>query len=279
MFSFGHKVRLLSNHIIPQSKCLNFGVPVIDYVRAWQDDPPLTVDSPATPTVATAADGGLVVNDEDSKAVLADFVARHDSLVQNDNLTRMDRLGVGLEIITPAITAEGLKIDSISALSDLINLKSDVVFFGRPYFNTDTAGFALVKERSTQVSVTYGTEYAETPIVNVTLNSDDQKVQQIFGDHVQYAVIDSGTKGFTITVDQPARADTTFSWTAFAVNGAKTATSGQGYVAAQVEPSIEPSTPAVPSSDPTVSGSTDGSAQVDAPTVQGSDDQSSPPAQ
>ena len=193
----------------------------IDYVRAWQDDPPLQVDT-AVNTSDTVVTNGLAVNDQDSKAVLADFISRKDSLMQNNNLTRMDKLAVGLEIITPTITAQGLSIDSINALTDLINLNSDVQFFGRPYFNSDTAGFAKIQQGANQVDITFDKEYLEPPIVNASLNSVFQQVQQLFGANLQYFVIDNSTKGFSIILNQTAPQDITFSWTALAVKGAKT---------------------------------------------------------
>ncbi len=164
------------------------------------------------------------------------------STVQSEILT--DRIAAGVEIITPQITAHGLTVDSISSLGDAISFTSDTIFFGRPYFNTDTAGFAIVGRGQKSVDVTFDRAYLEQPIVNasITLNSGDAAAlsamsDDIFTNGIQYVITNKSTNGFTILLNKPAVDDMNFSWTAFAVKNAKTFGTPSNYLMPSPPPS------------------------------------------
>ena len=125
-------------------------------------------------------------------------------------------------------------------INDLININRDIEFFGRTYFNSDTAGFALIKQGDKSVDVTFDREYLEQPIVNTTISfeaasstSSGQSAtssipvggsgieEQIFTNDVRFLVTNKSEKGFTILLNKPAPTDVPFSWTALAVKSAK----------------------------------------------------------
>ena len=146
------------------------------------------------------------------------------------------------EIITPKLTTQslevgglsmfdgGLEADNISSIGAAINLNSDTIFIGRPYFNADTAGFAIINSGQTNVNVTFAKQYLEQPIVNATITENattDSATAQtdlnaLFAGNVQYVVINKSQTGFTIQLSKPAPTDMSFSWIALAVENAKT---------------------------------------------------------
>ncbi len=226
----------------------------IDYVRVWQDDPP---DQPATPAsgIDPVVENPLQVADItpdttfDAKQFLAGLMTQTDPETASANTqavaieqTQFDRLIAKTEIVTPKITANGLTIDSIGALGKFISVLSDMHFIGRPYFNSDTAGFAKFKEGDSKVTINFDSAYLTQPIINIgpTLESDpsytkttDPKIidklqkeqegaaQSLFDADVQYLVINKNEKGFTIILNKPAPRDLMFSWIALAVKDAK----------------------------------------------------------
>jgi hypothetical protein len=154
-----------------------------------------------------------------------------------------DRVAASIEIITPKLFAGGLSVDTISSSKEAIDLVSDVIFFGRPYFNTDTAGFAKISKGDKFVDVVFSKDYLEQPIVNVTITmdvdpnlkdaTDENKIKEIqdaqsksiddfFAASVQFLVVNKSDKGFRIILKEEASDDFSFSWIALAVKGAKT---------------------------------------------------------
>ena len=140
------------------------------------------------------------------------------------------RIVAGVEIVTPKITADGLTINTVNALGESITFNSDTIFFGRPYFTSDTAGFAVVKKGEREVVVSFDREYLEQPIVNASISlnettdasKDIADAEAIFGNDIRYLITKKTVKGFTILLNKGAINDTQLSWTAFAVKGAKT---------------------------------------------------------
>jgi hypothetical protein len=213
----------------------------VDYVRVWQDDNNSTVTT--SQTVPLTPDP--TPTPFDAKVTLAKFMSMTDADVAAAQSQQLDtgRLTASLEIVTPKIIANGLTLDNVSALNNAISFQSDTIFFGRPYFNSDTAGFALIKQGDKSVDVTFGKDYLDPPIVNagIALADDpalkgqtdqakidaaraaqDQLAQALFDSGTQYIVTHTNTHGFTIILNKPAPQDITFSWTALAVKNVKT---------------------------------------------------------
>jgi hypothetical protein len=154
----------------------------------------------------------------------------------------------GLIIGGPAeFKADTLFEKLVTFVSNVI-FKGDVSFEGRPTFNKDTAGFALIKEGGKQVRVSFEKEYSETPVVTANsiwdISEEDLSVltqKEIYLLQKQDFVIAAATsKGFTILLEEPAIVDLKFSWTAIAVKDPSTFSSGQA------------STTTMPSPTPTV---------------------------
>jgi hypothetical protein len=120
-----------------------------------------------------------------------------------------------------------------------------VNFEGRPTFNKDTAGFAVVKKDASEVEIKFDKEYAQTPLINISISMDDtvtdqdrallspealkakneaQKVIEnaVLNGDIRFIVTRRTTKSFIIKLNKPASDDLKFSWSALAVKDPKT---------------------------------------------------------
>ena len=104
---------------------------------------------------------------------------------------------------------------------------ADTLFTGRPTFNSDTAGFAVIKEGADEVGVKFDQEYAATPVINATITADDAIAleQLLLTADLRYIITRRTTQGFVIKLASPATQDVPFSWIAIAINNAQTSTS------------------------------------------------------
>jgi hypothetical protein len=218
----------------------------IDYYRSWQDDNVETTSAPSDQTTPLTLNSGPEEQTSfDARTILAKFLTMTDEEVATAETQRIDTgvLTASSQVVTPKLTANGLHIDSISATGDIISLLSDVSFIGRPYFNSDTAGFAQLKEGDRKVTIKFDKEYLEQPIVNIGIifnvgssqaqadpetakrlqAKQEQAAQNLFDAGVQYVVINSNRKEFTILLNKAAPKDITFSWIALAVKNVKIA--------------------------------------------------------
>lgn len=179
------------------------------------------------------------------KILLADLVAQQLDLSEEIDLSEIfvDRASVGLEVVTPRVITDSLVVDKISSVEDYINLVSNLIFIGRPYFNNDTGGFAVIQAGQKKVQITFETQYLEQPVVSaeITLDEDErlsletdpqtlavilseqeQLIQEILDSGIRYFVVNKSTSGFWIILNKPAEQDIKFSWVALAVKNAKT---------------------------------------------------------
>jgi len=118
----------------------------------------------------------------------------------------------------------------VEFLSNVI-FHGDVTFLGRPTFNSDTAGIAVVKKGSREVEVVFDKEYTEKPIVTASIsldNADKTLDEAVLAGDIKYILTKRSTKGFVIKLAKEAGVDMPFSWTALAVSGAKTVESVTG---------------------------------------------------
>jgi len=92
----------------------------------------------------------------------------------------------------------------------------DVRFAGRPTFNKDTAGHALIKAGAKEVAITFEKEYVALPVVTASVNALSTLSS---GTIPSYAVYDITTKGFVIKLSSVATSDISFSWIAVSING------------------------------------------------------------
>jgi hypothetical protein len=216
-------------------------------------------------TFSTSTLGITAANDANGygQAILAKLLESTSTLSAARSSIYTDALVAGTEIITPLLTADGLRVDHVSANNKTISFKDAVEFIGRPYFNNDMGGFAVVKSGAYTVDVAFGEEYLAQPVVNATISLESEGGEDtIFGQGIQYLVTKKSTKGFTIRLNKPAPQDIRFSWSALAIKNARTSISADGSSAPTT--SSPPETPA-----PEVAGTS---------TATSSETSSSPPA-
>ncbi len=200
----------------------------VDYFRSWQDDSIASNDSNTTVAPVQVVSAPSVF---DGRVALADLMTANENLAY-DTSAHLDTqvLNASEGVISPLVVATGLIVDSVSSLKDAIAFNSDMFFFGRPYFNADTAGFAIISKGLQAVKVLFEKEYLDKPVVSAAISvdhNDDQSAEQAqisnaLNSDMRYVVADSSTKGFTIMLNKPATSDIQFNWFALAVKDAKT---------------------------------------------------------
>lgn len=141
----------------------------------------------------------------------------------------------GALVISKPTEFKGTSIFSeIAVFFKNVILAGDVLFEGRPTFNKDTAGFALIRKGESRVTVGFEKQYASQPIVaaSVVLNeqlTEDGTIKDTSADefrllNAKYGLLltRKSTKGFTIVLNKAAEEDMHISWFALAVKDAKT---------------------------------------------------------
>lgn len=197
----------------------------LDYVRTWQDDPPLIVDNASNLTndhVPVASDDGTVITPSPTPVPEA---TGSGSLAEQVSDAIVNILKNVVEFFGHVI------------------FHGDVTFTGRPTFNQDTAGHAFIKAGEHETTVTYTKAYTHVPAVTTSINL----VGGISPDSLPaYGIYDSSTQGFTIKLSRDAASDLSFSWMALAVTGDDVQAQGP-----TPEPSVAPPTPEEPTLTPT----------------------------
>ena len=177
--------------------------------------------------------------------ILDYFLSNRALLEQSADLSEIltDRLGSALEIITPKVITDGLVVNTIGAGGTELNLLNDTIFFGRPYFNNDTAGFAVIRKGERFVDIKFDKEYLTQPVISAVISFDADKSlldeeldpqladqlrasqeardETLFGEGYQFIITQKSTKGFRIYLNKRATIDIQFSWIALAVKDAK----------------------------------------------------------
>jgi hypothetical protein len=191
------------------------GTVVAFVTHGWNSGRPLAELFPGLEQKDTAVVGDF------GKRLLAQLILNNQGSASSSAPSEIftDRLAAGLEIISPRIIAQGLIVDTIGALDAAVTFENSVIFFGRPYFNSDTAGLALIRRGEQTVDVIFEKEYLVPPVVNVTPESETADVGAL--ENLSYAVARKTSKGFSIQLSRPALEDVTFNWIALAVKNAK----------------------------------------------------------
>ncbi len=176
------------------------------------------------------------------------------SALASSQLSENSLLSIGGLSVNGATTLRGsLVVNTIGSSEDAMSIISDVWFVGRPYFNADTAGFAMVKEGAESVDVVFDKDYLEQPIVNANISieaSDSLTADTILNSNIKYVVTNKSTKGFTIKLNGASPGDLRFSWIAFAVRSAKVFNS-KALVTSTPTPEATPEVTPTPSDLPT----------------------------
>lgn len=164
------------------------------------------------------------------------------------------------ESVLENILAKGKAIfTDIVEFAQNVIFRGEVNFVGRPTFNKDTAGFALIKKGERQVKITFEKEYASLPVVTInkvweveesTLSVIDD-MDGFFLPKSEFVIAGLTTKGFTIILEDSAITDFKFSWIAIAVSQTTTFENKTGN-GESINSSVPTLTPMiVPSSTPT----------------------------
>jgi hypothetical protein len=128
------------------------------------------------------------------------------------------------------ITTNNLLVSDFAYFINDVVFKGNVRFNGTPTFNNDTAGFAVIKQGSDNVTINFNQEYVNTPVVTASIALDKvgdsvsqkQLEDAILNGNISYVITQRTTKGFIIRLNKPATEDMTFSWVALSVQDAKT---------------------------------------------------------
>jgi hypothetical protein len=127
----------------------------------------------------------------------------------------------------------GEVLDGLTSFGSDTQFTSSVTFNGQvefilpPLFNSDTAGFAVIKQGTNKVDITFDTPYIAQPIVSTSIsfesgdNMTDEQAQQFLDENISSIITNKSQNGFTIIINKNAPRDIRFSWTAFAVKDAK----------------------------------------------------------
>jgi hypothetical protein len=176
-------------------------------------------------------------------------IASSSAEVSTDNLQagiiEIDKnLQVQLDAqILGKLTADGslnvkgpAEFENKSLFHSLVEFFSDIIihgninFLGRPTFNRDTAGFAIIKKGERKVEVRFEKEYEQIPVVTANLLWDipadtasvADQLDGFFLARPNFAIAGITTRGFYIILDEKAVTDLKFSWVALAVADIKT---------------------------------------------------------
>jgi hypothetical protein len=162
-------------------------------------------------------------------------------LINEDNVSEIfiDRLVAGLEIITPNILTNNITVKNESSFDGLTYFNGEVNFLNKitfnnevefklpPLYNSDTAGFAVIKEGSKKVRVVFENTYMSTPVVNsnITYNGEEGNgsinPKEFFEEDIKYLITEKSESGFTIILNKEAPFNISFSWVALAVKDPK----------------------------------------------------------
>jgi hypothetical protein len=172
----------------------------------------------------------------------------------------------GILNVIDTLTANNLIVGKWADFIGSVVFRGEINFIGRPTFNKDTAGFALIKKDYDNVSINFEKEYVQIPNINISINLEkfgettEQKDLQIkleqdilIGD-IRYIVTKSTTKGFEIKLNKNAPVDLKFSWMAIAVKDATTTSQSENnsfltptaspiptpIISMQIDPSLTP---------------------------------------
>lgn len=188
--------------------------------------------------VSNLASGSAVLGDLTASARfnLAGLTADANTATVSGSLNvKGNGLVEGMLMVIKSITTPNLLVSDFASFFGDVIFKRNVTFEGRPTFNSDTAGIAIVNKGDSSVEVTFDQEYDSIPIVTASISLDNQSdvaVQnqledQILNGNITYVVTKKTTKGFVIKLNQAAKSDINFSWVAISVKNGKITSSTQ----------------------------------------------------
>ena len=124
-----------------------------------------------------------------------------------------------VEIISDLIV-KNLEVQNLATFLGNVIFKGDVLFAGRPTFNSDSAGFAVIRKGGDRVDIVFEKEYEKSPVVTASISLTEDSVateSAVMNQGVSFIVSRRSTKGFSIILDKKADSDITFSWSALSI--------------------------------------------------------------
>jgi hypothetical protein len=199
----------------------------------------------------SASETKIVSIEDNLKGLLQ---ASSTALRSDLTLTGTTTLSGGLVLSGGATIAGGLTVDSIGSSGATLQILSDITFFGRPYFTSDTLGSALIKAGARTVAITFDRDYTDVPEVQASLALNEAAANTaiedaIFSQDVRFIVTGRSVHGFTIKLNKAAPADITFSWLALAAKNSKLFTSAAIEAAPPVPAPVVNPAPVLPVSE------------------------------
>ncbi len=178
------------------------------------------ISAPDITTAIATGSGSLTMN---SLSVLGLATVSADLRVKGNGLVE------GILSVIDTVMTKNLIVNSISDFFGNVVFHNDTSFQGRPTFNSDSAGFAVIKQGAQLVNIVFDKEYENSPVVtaSISLPTGNDATESAALASGQYAVTKRTTKGFTIKLASPAAEDTTFSWSAVSIKDAKTSVGSQ----------------------------------------------------
>ncbi len=143
--------------------------------------------------------------------------ATRNGAIIGQALTGYDGSDIGQVIVfikngfAPDTTPQTLDLSAGIVVTGDANFKGksffwdNISFFGRPTYNSDTAGFAVIPAGTTAVEVIFDKPYEAQPVITINPQAN----------------VKSSTTGFIISIDKPALVDIEYNWAAFSVKDAK----------------------------------------------------------
>ena len=184
--------------------------------------------------------GGKVTAAEIDAAKITGFDALIARMTALESLLQANAFDALTSVTTQNFKATGdssfdgtVSFKGLSFFTSTTTFDSDVIFNAAveftlpPLFNSDTAGFAVIKAGDKKVRVVFDQEYAVTPVVagqvtfEATDNIDEVTATDLFEQDVRYIILGKDETGFTILLNKPAPQNIRFSWVALGVRDPK----------------------------------------------------------
>ncbi len=214
--------------------------------------PSVITDTVTTTTITLRNTGGAMFEmSAESMSSLATAISNSetrstemDEQLSSQIATLETKMNNGLFVVDGGVTIDNLTVtgdatfagesrfNGLSFFDSGVTFAQNVTFTGAteftvpPLFNTDTAGFAVIKEGVRKVEVVFDAQYIATPVVNVSISFEDDEIDETAADElftagIQSIVMNKSASGFTILLNKNAPRDIRFSWSVLSVKNVK----------------------------------------------------------
>ena len=156
---------------------------------------------------------------------IADINVDGIATVSGNLRVKNNALVEGVLNVVDTVMSQNLIVNQLATFLGDAVFKGNVSIEGRPTFNRDVAGLAVIDKGNDFVEVKFNNEYESVPIVTATIslnrNTDDETQknleEDILNGNFNYVITRKTTKGFIIRLNKKATSGITFSWVAISV--------------------------------------------------------------